>query len=123
MKLALKLINTEIAHLEGKIETFEQCKLALHDVIKSGRKTLQEIALTRYTRCTLNLACKLNSWLEVLTNRRYDILVDLRQMDIGWVPYVKKCKLSKGFFYKKIYLNKKLKITVLQNRYALIHRA
>ena len=91
MKLALKLVSTEIEHLEEKIESFENCKLELQDVVKRPG-SYRDIALNRYLKCSMELQCRLKLWLNALKYRKYDIEHDLRQMEAGWVSYLKKCK-------------------------------
>ena len=78
-------------HLQDKIKSFQDCKMKLKNVIKQPGD-FQEIALTRHTKCILELGCKLNRWLEVLKYRKYDITYDISQLEKGWISYIKKCK-------------------------------
>ena len=101
LKLALRLVLTEIEHLEEKIESFEYCKFQLQNILKRPGQ-LRGRALNRYTTCTLNIECKLNQWLEALKYRKHDITYDLKQLGSGWVPYIKKCRFL--CFHKYRYL-------------------
>ena len=85
------MISTEIGHLQEKIELFQDCKLELQNVVKQPSE-YRDIALTRYTRCIVELECKLNQWFEVLKYRKNEIARDIEKMEEGWISYIKKCK-------------------------------
>ena len=96
LKLAFNVISTEIEHLEEKIDSFEYCKFKLQDIVKRPG-AYRDLAINRYLKCSIDIECKLNRWLAALKYRKYDIKHDLIQMEAGWVPYLKKCKLFASY--------------------------
>ena len=92
MKKALRIINTEISHLKEKINAFKDCKKDLQSLCMRQTGKLLEKALKRYTNCHVNIVCKLGRWLDALEDRRHDIKRDIKQLENGWIPYLKKCK-------------------------------
>uniref|UniRef100_A0A7M5VG82 Uncharacterized protein n=2 Tax=Clytia hemisphaerica TaxID=252671 RepID=A0A7M5VG82_9CNID len=90
IRLALKLIDKQMAHLREKMKSFVSCKTNLQFFIKTHNGVEQQKSLKNYTDCLMAMQCKLSPWLRALTNRKQMLESDLTQLESGWVPHIKK---------------------------------